>query len=151
MINIEYFDSNLLKIDKKPYKNIDIYYIGYIAKKDFDYVRINSVNLLYLITGEADGYIEEKNGNKYLTFASTDKNKEVLRKYTILWDGIKYQIEIINGGKPVEDEQDFVKIKFLPSNKVLKLHNLTIVVRSVFEEDNNYYTQIFLDEYLYEL
>ena len=44
MINIKDFDSNLLKIDKKSYKNIDIYYIGYITMKDFDYVRINSVN-----------------------------------------------------------------------------------------------------------
>ena len=35
--------------------------------KDFDYVKINSVNPLYLIIGEADGYIEEKNGNEYLT------------------------------------------------------------------------------------
>ena len=44
MINIEDFDSNLLKIDKKSYKNINIYYIGYITIKDFDYVKINSVS-----------------------------------------------------------------------------------------------------------
>ena len=60
MINIKNFDSNLLKIDKKLYKNIDIYYIGYITMKDSDYVKINSVKPLYLIIGEADGYIEEK-------------------------------------------------------------------------------------------
>ena len=93
MINIGDFDSNLLKIDKKSYKNIDIYYIGYITMTDFDYVKINSVNSLYLIVGEGDGYIEEKNGNKYLNFASTDKNTEVLKKYTKLWDEIKYQIK----------------------------------------------------------
>ena len=46
MINIEDFDLNLLKIDKKSYVNTDIYYIGYITIKDFDYVRINSVNPL---------------------------------------------------------------------------------------------------------
>ena len=46
MINIKNFDSNLLKIDKKSYKNIDIYYIGYITIKDIDYVNINSVLLL---------------------------------------------------------------------------------------------------------
>ena len=80
MINIEDFGSNLLKIDRKSYKNIDIYYIGYITMKDFDYVKINSVNPLYLIIGEADGYIEEKKGNKYLTFASTNKNKKVLKE-----------------------------------------------------------------------
>ena len=45
MINIEVFDSNTLKIDIKSYKNIDIYYIGYITiKKIDDYKNIYSVN-----------------------------------------------------------------------------------------------------------
>ena len=52
--------QNLLKTDKKLYKNIDIYCIGYITMKDFDYVNIDSVNPLYLIPCEADGYIQEK-------------------------------------------------------------------------------------------
>ena len=47
---------------------------------------------MYLIIGEADGYIEEKDGDKYLIFLSTDKNKEVLTKYAELWDEIKYLI-----------------------------------------------------------
>ena len=55
MINIQDFDPNLLKIDKKSYKNIDIYYIGYITVKDYYYVKRNSVNSLYLIFTEADG------------------------------------------------------------------------------------------------
>ena len=80
MIYIENFDSKLLKIDAKSYKNIDTCYIGYITIKDFDYVRINNANPLYLVIGKADGYIEEKNGNKYLIFASTDKNKKDVRK-----------------------------------------------------------------------
>ena len=55
MINIEDFNSNLLKIDKKSYKNIDIYYMGYITIKSIsDYESINSVNTLYFIVG--DGY-----------------------------------------------------------------------------------------------
>ena len=54
MINIKNFDPNLLKIDKKSYKNIDIYYIGYITMKDSDYVKINSVNPLYLIIDQVD-------------------------------------------------------------------------------------------------
>ena len=68
MINIEDFDPNLLKIDKKSYKNIDIYYIGYITEEDSYYVKINSVNPLYLIVTKVDGYINEKNGCKYLVF-----------------------------------------------------------------------------------
>ena len=66
IINIKNFDSNLLKNDKNPYKNIDIYYIGYITIKDFDYVNIHSVNPLYFITGELDGYIEEKKWKQIL-------------------------------------------------------------------------------------
>ena len=59
IINIKNFDPNLLKIDKKSYKNIDIYYIGYITMKDSDYVKINSVNPLYLIIDETDGHLKK--------------------------------------------------------------------------------------------
>ena len=55
MINIKDFDSNLLKIDKKSYKNIDIYYIGYISMKDSGYAKINNGNSLYLIIDKVDG------------------------------------------------------------------------------------------------
>ena len=46
MSNIEDFDSNLSNIEKKSYRNVDIYYIEYITMKDFDFVKINSVNPL---------------------------------------------------------------------------------------------------------
>ena len=80
MINIKKFDSNLLKIDKKSYKDIGIYKIGYITiKKVDDYENIYSVNPLYLITDHASGYIEEKGMNKYFIFDSTDENKELFK------------------------------------------------------------------------
>ena len=157
MIYIKDCDSIQLKIDKKSYTNIGIYYIGYITiKSTSDYENINSVNPLYPIIGEVDGYIEENNGNKYLTFASIDKNKKVLEKYTKFWDEIKYHTQIINAGKSGEYEKDHMKIKFnsdddLPLNKMLKLHMLTLIARSVFEEDGKRYPQAFLDECLYEV
>ena len=83
----------LLKIDKKLYKSIDIYCIGYITVKYSDYVKINSVNSLYLIIDEVDRCIDEINGNKYLTLVSTDKNKEVFTKYTEFWDETKNPIK----------------------------------------------------------
>ena len=82
MIDNKNFHSNLLKIDKMSYEKIDIYYIGYVTTKDSDYVKIYSVNPLYVTIGE-------KNGYKYLTLASTDKNKEVMERYRELWDGVK--------------------------------------------------------------
>ena len=60
MINIKEYDLNLLKIDKTSYKNIDIYYMGYITVKDSHYVKINRVNYLYLIISGGDGYIKQK-------------------------------------------------------------------------------------------
>ena len=64
IINIKNFQSNLLKIDKKPYKDFDIYYIGYITIKKFDkfsdHENIHIVNLLYLIFQSATGYFKEK-------------------------------------------------------------------------------------------
>ena len=85
MINLKNFESNLLKIDRKSYKNIGIYNIGYITiKKIDDYENIYSVNPLYLTIAHASGYIEEKGVNKYLVFDSTelhstDENKELLK------------------------------------------------------------------------
>ena len=78
------------------YKNINIYYIGYITMKDPDYVKTNSVKSLYLIIGKVDGYIGKNNRKKYLILDSTNKNKEVLIKYTKLWDTIKNSIEKVN-------------------------------------------------------
>ena len=100
MINLKNFESNLLKIDKKYYKGINIYYTGYITiRKIDDSENIYKVNPLYLLVNHANKYIEEKNGNKYLAFDSTDENKEVLKTYTDVWDGIKKEIKTINGGE----------------------------------------------------
>ena len=91
MINIKQFDPSLLDIDKISFKSTDdvIYHNEYITMKSLDNVNIDSKNSLYLIFNNVDGYIEcssveENNENKSLIFASTDKNKEVLKKYTEL-------------------------------------------------------------------
>ena len=88
MINHIIFDSNLLKIVKKHYKGISIYCIGYIAiKKIGDCENIYSVNTLYLLVNHASGYIEEKNGNKYLISDDfSNENKRLLKKYANVWD-----------------------------------------------------------------
>ena len=78
IINIKDFHSNLLRIDKKQYKGIDIYYIGYIiVRKIGDYENINSVNSLYLMIHSATGYFKEKCGEKYLILDLTEKYDEV--------------------------------------------------------------------------
>ena len=139
MINIKNFYSNLLKIDEKSYKNIDIYYIGYITMKNLDYRNIHSVNRLCLVF-DKDGYNKEGNGNKYLIFAATCKNKEVLTNYTELWNKIKNLIKKTNV-KPGEYKNWFMRIKSDSDDdralgKILSLHEMTIVIRSVSQENN---------------
>ena len=116
MINIKKFDSNLLKIDKKSYKDIAIYNIGYITiTKIDDYENFYSVNpLQYLIIDHASGYIEEKGVNKYLVFDSmelhsTDENKELLKKYNDVFNGIRNKIKKISSDE-CDYEKDYIKI-----------------------------------------
>ena len=156
IIDLKDFDAKLLKIRQKSYKNIEIYYIGYITiKKIDDYESIYSVRFLYLRIGHTRGYIEEESGNKYLIFDSVNENKEVLKQYFKIWNGIKNKIKAINGDD-CDYGKDYMKIKFnydndLPLNKLLKFHLMTIIIRCVFSEDRKLYPQLFLDDTLYEL
>ena len=66
-INLKDFDARLLKVDKKDYNEIDIYYISYeTVKKIANCNNINSVNPLHLMINEMVGHFEGKNENKYL-------------------------------------------------------------------------------------
>ena len=85
-----------------------------------------------------------------------DENKEDSKKYEDVWEGVKKEIETINGGERVEYEKDFKKIRFesnydLWMNKSIKLRLLTIVIRCHYSEGGKFYPQLFLDGALYEL
>ena len=118
MIDIRNFHLNLLKIDKEPYKDVDIYYIGYITIKKFsDCENIHSVNPLYLIIHSATGHFKEKYSEKYLIIDSMEKYEEV-------FSGIKSEIKTINCGKEPFYEKNYNKIRVntdddLPLNKKL--------------------------------
>ena len=148
--NIRNFHSNLLKIDKKLHKELDIYYIGYITTKNFsDCKIIHSVNPLYLIFHSATVHFKEKNGKKYLIIDSTDKYEDVFSR-------IISEIKTINGGKELFYEKNYARIRVntdddLPLNKPLKFPTLTIIIRCVFQEGEKLCPQIYLDECLYEL
>ena len=93
--------------------------------------------------------------NKYIIFDSTHQNKEIRKKYNDVWNGIRDKIKEVNIGE-CDYEKDYLKIKLnfddnLPLNKPLIFHNMTITMRSAFEEDGKLYPQLFLDDSLYEL
>ena len=76
IISIKNFVPNDIKIDEKSYKNIVIYYVEYLTIKDSEYVKINSVNPLYLIFINVNGQFEEIDGNKYLTLVPANESQE---------------------------------------------------------------------------
>ena len=93
MIDIRNFHPNLLKIDKKPFEDVDIYYIGYITSKKFsDCENIHSVNPLYIIIHSATGHFKEKYGEKYLIIDSAEKYEEV-------FSATRSEIEVFDGKK----------------------------------------------------
>ena len=111
IINIKDFDPNNIKIDKKSYKNILIYYIGYVMIKDSKYIKINSVNPLYLIFDKLNGYFEEINVNKYLRLVPTNEGKEKIKRSEELWNKIRELIRSITKNSDDYDEK-YMKIKY---------------------------------------
>ena len=82
IVELKTFDSNNLKVDKKTYKDLDIFNIGYVTIKKIGHgYDVNSVNPLYLRINNASGYIKEINKDKHLIFDDTDKNKYLLEIY----------------------------------------------------------------------
>ena len=156
IIDIKTFDSKNLKLDKKTYKDLDIYNIGYVAiKTNGDFYDVNSINPLYLRIDNANGYIKEDWTDKYLIFDPTDKNKELLKRYDDVFNGLIHKIKKIGDGW-LEYTKDYIKIKFnsddnLPLNKPLNFYQMTVTIRCVINEDNKLYPQVFLDGALYRL
>ena len=112
IIDLKTFDSNNLKLEKKTYKDLDIFNIGYVTiKKIGDCYDVNSVNPLYLRINDASGYIKETNKDKYLIFDETDKNKELLEKYDDVFSGIMSKIKQIDDDW-LEHSKGYKKIKF---------------------------------------
>ena len=112
-INLKVFDATLLKIDKKKQKQKQRDYIGYVTVEIIaNCNNINSVNPLYLMINGMTGHFEEKNGNKDLVLDDMDENKEVSKNYEEVWEGVKKEIEAINGGKKIEYVKDFKNIRF---------------------------------------
>ena len=149
----ENFNVNNIKIDEKSYKNLFIYYIGFVTIKND--LKVFSVNPLYLICNKINGYFEEINGSKYLMLIPTNESKEKIKKYRALRNKIKNLIRIITKKSNDYDEK-YMKIKFgtddeLTLNKMITFPIITKVLRAVFHENNEYFPQFFLDEYLYEI
>ena len=80
IMNIENFDRNKIKTDKKSYKNIFIYLYWIPDNQKFEYVKIYCVNPFYFIFRNLSGYFEEIKKSKYLTLVPTNESKKKKKK-----------------------------------------------------------------------
>ena len=127
MTDINDFDPNFLNIDEVLFESNELimYDIKYIKN-------LNSSDSLYLVFNNLYAYIEKSGENRYLTFASTEKYKIMLKNYIELWDEIKEKIELITG------------------DKVILNCVCVVIVSSIFKEDNEYHSQVLLHDCFYE-
>ena len=142
IIKLNDISPSLINIIRKEYIGINTYYIDI------------ELNPFYFAINDVYGSFEENIGKKYFNIDNTYNNKKILQKYMLLWDDIK---DIIRdkGGKP---SSDFVKDNMIFDfdtdddillGKVLKV-DLVILLKSVIEEDFDYYPQVYLEECKYK-
>ena len=81
------------------------------------YIKINSINPLYLIFRNVNGYFEEINKNEYLTLVSTNESKEIIKKYEEMWSKIRDLIRSITKNADDYDEK-YMKITFNSDNEL---------------------------------
>ena len=153
IINLDEFGESRIRVDKKDFNDIDIYYLGYEHKKKISECNvINSVNLLYLRIADMKGQFEKgKDDAWYLIISYKD---EVYEKLMNIFESIKNKITE-KTWDVVEYDKDYMKIKFesnvFPVSKKVNIHLATIIIRAIFAQDGKYYPQLLLDDGLYEL
>ena len=141
MTNIMELNTSLVGIDKISIENTDTIY-------DIEY--FNSFGTLHLIFNNVDACFMSFNDNKYLIFARTERNKDMIEKYEERWNFIKEEIRLIDGVKPFNYKRHFMKIKFkcyyrVPINEILNISVCVLIIKSIFKTNDKYYPQIYLD------
>ena len=154
IIDFDEFDESKIKIDKKDFNDINIYYLGYEYKKKITECNvINSVNPIYLRIRDITGQFKKnKDGNAWYLIISDDA--DILRKFANIWKSIRASIEE-NTDDIVQYDKNDMKIKFesndnLPTDNIINMHQVTIIIRLVFQRGKKLYPQIYLDDCLYK-
>ena len=149
IIDLDEFDKSKIKVDKKDFNDIDIYYLGYEYKKKItEYNVIRSVNPLYLRIVDIKGQFKKgKDDAWYLIISDKD---DVYKKLVDIFESIKNEIEK-KTWDALEYDKDYMKIKFksnniFPTDKDVNIHLSAIAIRAIFAKDGKYYPQLFLDD-----
>ena len=150
--DLDEFDESKIKVVKRDFNDIDIYYPGYEYKKKITECNvIKSVNLLYLRIVDIKGQFEKgKDDAWYLVISDKD---DVYKKLVDIFKSIENKITE-KTWDALEYDKDYIKIKFennniFPTDKDVNIHLATIVIRAIFAKDGKYFPQLFSDGGLY--
>ena len=100
-----------------------------------------------------NGFIEDNNWGKYLTLIPNDENKDILKRYEKIWNKIEYLINLKNNNSDNYDDK-YMKISFNSDDTLSlgkKIYDIAIAITSVFNGNNKYYSQVFLNKCLCKL
>ena len=153
IIDLDEFNESKVKVDKKDFNDIDIYYLAYEYKKKITKCNIiRSVNPLYLrIEDIKDQFKKGKDDAWYLVISDKD---DVYKKLVDIFESIKNEI-IEKTWDALEYDKDYMKIKLeinnsFPTDEDVNIPTATIVIRAIIAKDDKYYPQLFLDDSLYK-
>ena len=152
IIDVDEFDESKIKVDKKDFNDIDIYYLGYEHKKKISECNVmNSINPFYLRTVDMNGQFEKGKDDAWYLIISDD---DVFKKHVDIFESIKNKVTE-KTWDAVEYDKDYMKIKFesnniLPASKDVNIRMATIIIRAILVQDGKYYPQLFLDDGLYK-
>ena len=133
LVNIFEFNSKRLSIRKTGSGETCIYYIDY-GKDPF-----------YLVIEDLKGYFEENDDNKYLTMIFTSKSQKMM--YTRIWEEIKKlinEVDEFSNYDKIYDVISFDTDDILSLNSIINIYSMTIIIRSVFKDNNKFFPQIYL-------
>ena len=133
LVNIFEFNSKRLSIRKTGSGETCIYYIDY-GKDPF-----------YLVIDDLKGYFEENDDNKHLTMIFTSKSQKMM--YTRIWEEIKKlinEVDEFSNYDKIYDVISFDTDDILSLNSIINIYSMTIIIRSVFKDNNKFFPQIYL-------
>ena len=133
LVNIFDFNSKRLSIEKARSGETCIYYIKY-DKDPF-----------YLVIDDLKGYFEQNDDNKYLTMIFTSKSQKMM--YTRIWEEIKKVINEVDEFSNYDKNYDVISFgtdDILSLNSIINIYSMTIIIKSVFKDNNKFYPQIYL-------
>ena len=153
IINLDEFNQSKVKVDKKNFNDIDIYYLGYEYQKKIKECNIIRIlNPLYLRILDIKGQLKKgKDDAWYLVISDKD---DVYKKLINIFESIKNEITE-KTWEALEYDKNYMKIKFESSNifpidKDVNIPTATIVIRAILAKDGKYYPQLFLEDGLYK-